>query len=128
MDEALGEANQRLERATKVEKSLAEDKGKLETEVERLQAEVLKAKNIDVAEFKESEAYRSSLTSIAATFLYKEKVKMERLLWRHHHIEDLSCLAHVIDEPTFFESNADEAQEEEEEVTQSDPQGCQPFV
>lgn len=63
-----------------MEKSLAEDKGNIKTEVERLKVEVLEAKNISFVRFKESKAYRSSLTSTNTIFLAKEKVKIERPL------------------------------------------------
>lgn len=53
---------------------------------------------------------------------------MERLLWRQHNIEDLSCLANVGDEPTFFADRGDEVEEEGEEITQDDPQKDQPSI
>lgn len=101
-----------------MKKSLAKEKGKLEAEVERLKIEVSEAKHLGITEFKESEAYKSLLTSTVVMFLAKEKTKIEKLLQMHYNNEDLSCLAQVVDEPTFFWVNDDEVGEE---VTQSDP-------
>lgn len=112
----MGKANQRLKCVVKVEKSLAKDNGRRELEVNRLKVEASKAKSISVTEFKKSEAYSSSLTSTAAMFLTKSKVKMERVLQRHHYIEDLSYLAHMANEPTFFGADDDKVEEEGEEV------------
>lgn len=50
MEEALEEANQKLERTAEVEKSLTKDKGKLEVEEERLKTKVSEAKNISISE------------------------------------------------------------------------------
>lgn len=69
LEKDLGEAKQKLEPASKVEKSLTKDKGRLEAKVKRLKTEVLEAKNLRVAKFEESEAYKSSFTSTSAMFL-----------------------------------------------------------
>lgn len=84
-----------------MEKSLTKAKGGLEAKVERLKSMV----------------YQSSLIKVVVMFLTKEKIKTERLLERHHKIEDLSCLAHIRDESTFFASKSDEAKEKGERVT-----------
>lgn len=63
-----------------MEKSLAQDKGRLEVEVEVLKTKVSKASNLSIIEFKEFEAYKFSLTSTVVIFLSKEKIKMERLV------------------------------------------------
>lgn len=83
MEEALGEANQILKQAGKVEKSLTKvnEKGlELEVEVDRLKIEVSKAQSIGITKFKESKAYKSNLTETVTLFLTMKKIKMERLL------------------------------------------------
>lgn len=70
--------------------------------------------------------YKSFLTSTVTIFLTKEKIKMERLLRRHHNIENLSCLANVGDEPTFFADKGNKVREKGEKVTQNDVQRGQP--
>lgn len=84
-----------------MDKSLTKDKGRLEAELERLKVKVSEAKNIGATEFKEFTAYKSSLTTTIAMFFTKEKIKMERFLWKHHNIKDQSCLAHQAEEPIF---------------------------
>lgn len=117
LKKALEEANQKLKRAREVEKSLVKANKKaleLEAKVERLKIKVLEAKNIGMVEFKDSEAYKSHLTKTTTIFLTKKKIKMERLVQRHHQIEDMSFLAHITDEPTFSKVEDDEVKEEGE--------------
>lgn len=61
MEKALEKANQKLKLAGEVEKSLIETNKKaleleVKAEMERLKTEVLEAKNISIAKFKEFEA------------------------------------------------------------------------
>lgn len=111
-----------------MEKSFSEDKGKLEVEVKGLKTEELETKNIGITKFKEFKAYKSSFTLIVTMFLAKKKIKMKRLLQRHHNIENLSYLANVGDKPTFFTDGDDKAKEEREEVTQNNLQRGQPLA
>lgn len=81
----MGKANQKLEGPGKVGKSLTEaNKKALGVEAKRLKIEVLEAKSIGIIEFKDSEAYKFDLIENVTLFLAKKKIKMNRLLWRHH--------------------------------------------
>lgn len=115
MEKALKEANQKLEQTGEMEKSLIEANKK----VQKLEAEIeeSKAKNIGITEFKEPKAYKSNLTEIATLLLIKEKIKMERLLYRQHYIKDTSFLAYFGDKPTYSKAESDKIEEEGEEVT-----------
>lgn len=67
----------------KLEKAFTEVNRKatgLEVEVERLKVKVSKAKETNVTEFNELDAYKSDLTKTATLFLVKEGIKKKRLL------------------------------------------------
>lgn len=46
------------------------------------------AKDVRVRELKNSVGYESEIVSAAATFLFKEKLKMRRFFYKHHQVED----------------------------------------
>lgn len=57
-----------------------------------------------------------AFNTITAQFLTKKRLKMKRLLQRHHQIEDLSYIDRINKEPTFSGAEEDEEEEEREKV------------
>lgn len=60
-----------------------------------LRLNVEKAKEINITKFKDLDAYKLTLNTIATQFLRKERPKIRRLLHKHQQIEDLCCLARI---------------------------------
>lgn len=88
---------------------------KLEAELGEVRAKIVKTKETNIAQFKESDAYNLELNMTVAQFLAKERLKMKQFLWKHYQIEVMSFLDGIADELTFSEANKGQKKKKKED-------------
>lgn len=84
--------------------------------MDELRVKVPEAKEVGITKFMELNTYKLIHNTVVAQFLARERLKIKQIVRRHHHIEDLSFLIGIANEPTFSSIDDDEEERDEEEI------------